>query len=167
MVTRYLFWFCLLIFFLILFFQLYLTEMNRKFDIRLFELTNVLKQEEVNRLKDISNLEVLQKKYEKIKNELAELDKKIEILNNVQKNPVPILKKVAYFLPGEIWLTKIHNEGRGKIYIEGESINYVQILNWIERLKQFPEISEIHFLKFQGHQVIRFTLELEIGGGTP
>lgn len=100
-----------------------------------------------------------QKNYEMLKKDCSELDGKIDLLQSDSANQIILLNKLADSLPENIWLTKIEANAKGKISIQGESINYEQVLQWVEDLKKNAGGFEVHLLDFQGQQVIQFSLE--------
>ena len=101
-----------------------------------------------------------QKEYELVQSECVKLDKQIVLLKSVGTQEVSLLGKLVGSMPENIWLTKIQSVGKGKISIQGESINYQQILHWVDKLKQLPGNSGVQLQHFESAEVIQFSLEL-------
>jgi type IV pilus assembly protein PilN len=67
-----------------------------------------------------------------------ELSQKIDIISNLKKKqsgPVHLLDEVSKALPNLVWLTAI-NQRSGRIQVDGESITYNAVADFIENLRR-------------------------------
>lgn len=138
--------------------QVYLTWKNLVFAGEI-KLQGDLPPDLISEIQDIKGKVDWQKNYEMLKKECSNLDRKIDLLESDGLKQIVLLRKLAEYLPENIWLKKIEVSAKGKISIQGESINYEQVLQWVEDLKKNAGEFEVHLLDFQGQQVIQFSLE--------
>ncbi len=153
--VTYLCWISIFLF--IVAFLLYgsLALLNHKIKIQLLDMAGQINIE-------IEEKEIRQKEYERAKKELDDINYQIGVLENM-KDLAPILSKIATYLPEQIWLEKIQSNEKGKIFIDAQSSDFTQIMVWVERLKEVPEITGVDLLYFKGEQMIQFTIEIKVG----
>lgn len=105
-------------------------------------------------------------------NEMAQLQSELTQLNatiaRLKKDSleqhVTLLRLLAQRLPEKIWLTKIATKDKGELFIQGESMEYEQILRWMDRLKKIDPIQRVNLLSLEGNETFYFSISLEWGG---
>jgi Tfp pilus assembly protein PilN len=80
----------------------------------------------------------LNDKVQNLKNEKQSLDKRFEVVKqiiNTRTSPMKILHYMAQNIPKDLWLSSLELSGN-KLLIEGNSLSYKSIGNFIENLKK-------------------------------
>jgi type IV pilus assembly protein PilN len=93
---------------------------------------------------EVRRLEAVIKEVEQFKAKKAELEKKIEIINNLkanQRGPVRMMDHVSRALPELLWLERM-KMGPSAIEIEGYAFNTNAVASFIENLDKVPEFDE-------------------------
>lgn len=104
---------------------------------------------------------------ETIKTELTNLDGKISRLTEgALTRQLNLLRLITEHFPEKIWLTKIEVQDKGELLVQGESMDYREIMCWIDTLKVMKEIRHVNLLSFEGKDILQFSIALEIVGGT-
>lgn len=100
-----------------------------------------------------------------LQSELTQLNTTIARLkkDSLEKH-VTLLRLLAERLPEKIWLTKIATKDKGELFIQGESMEYEQILRWMDRLKKIDPIQHVNLLSLEGNEMFYFSISLEWDG---
>ena len=95
-------------------------------------------QEEVERLRSVL------KEVEEFKAKKAELEHKIQVINDLrdnQRGPVQVMDSISKALPELLWLDKMQM-GPNQITLSGRAFNFNAIANFAENLDNVPEFRE-------------------------
>jgi type IV pilus assembly protein PilN len=93
---------------------------------------------------EVKELEPYIKEVEEFKAKKAELERKVQVINQLktnQRGPVQIMDQVSRALPELLWLTKLEATAT-TITISGEAFNTNAVANFIENLDRVPEFQE-------------------------
>ncbi len=94
--------------------------------------------------REVDELAPVIKEVEEFKAKKAELENKVQIVNNLKANqpgPVRIMDYVSRALPELLWLKRME-VGENKIVISGEAFNTNAVANFIENLDKVPVFQE-------------------------
>ncbi len=112
--------------------------------------------------REVDELAPVIKEVEEFKAKKAELENKVQIVNNLKANqpgPVRIMDHVSRALPELLWLKRME-VGPGKIVISGEAFNTNAVANFIENLDKVPVFQEPNLKDTsQRGQVYTFVVE--------
>ena len=93
---------------------------------------------------EVKELEPYIKEVEDFKAKKAELERKVQVINQLktnQRGPVQIMDQVSRALPELMWLTKM-DVTPTTITVTGEAFNTNAVANFIENLDRVPEFQE-------------------------
>lgn len=103
------------------------------------------KQDEVaTAQKEVDELAPIIKEVEEFKAKKAELQRKVQIINNLktrQLGPVRVMDEVSKALPELLWLTRMEVKP-SQIIVAGQAFNTNAVANFIENLDRVPEFQE-------------------------
>ncbi len=94
--------------------------------------------------KEVDELAPIIKEVEDFKAKKAELERKVQVINQLkanQRGPVRIMDYVSRALPELLWLNRMHVAAQA-ITISGEAFNTNAVANFMENLDRFPEFQE-------------------------
>jgi type IV pilus assembly protein PilN len=93
---------------------------------------------------EVDELEPIIREVEEFKAKKAELERKVQVINQLkanQRGPVRIMDYVSRALPELLWLNRMQ-VGSQTITISGEAFNTNAVANFMENLDRFPEFRE-------------------------
>ena len=93
---------------------------------------------------EVDELAPIIKEVEEFKAKKAELERKVQVINQLkanQRGPVRIMDYVSRALPELLWLNRMQ-VGPGSITLSGEAFNTNAVANFMENLDRFPEFRE-------------------------
>lgn len=103
---------------------------------------------------------------DRLKAEIAGLDAKIaQLSEGVPERALFLLHRLAEGFPENIWLTKIEVQEKGELLLRGESMDYKQIISWMNILKGMEGVGHVELLSFEGQEILQFSIALEMEGG--
>lgn len=111
-------------------------KLNRDLEAKKAEVAAA--EEEVRKLEDVL------KKVEEFKVMKAELERKIQVINDLrdnQRGPVQVMDAISRALPELLWLDRM-NMGPNQITLSGRAFNFNAIANFAENLDQVSEFKE-------------------------
>ena len=94
--------------------------------------------------REVDELEPYIREVEEFKAKKAELERKVEVINQLKTNqhgPVRVMDNISRALPELLWLTRTE-VGPATITITGEAFNTNAVANFIENLDRVPEFQE-------------------------
>ena len=94
--------------------------------------------------KEVDELEPIIKEVEEFKAKKIELERKVQVINQLkanQRGPVRIMDYISRGLPELLWLNRMQ-VGPNAITISGEAFNTNAVANFMENLDRFPEFQE-------------------------
>lgn len=94
--------------------------------------------------REVEELEPYIREVEEFKAKKAELERKVEVINQLkanQRGPVRVMDHISRSLPELMWLTRME-VGPTTITITGEAFNTNAVANFIENLDRVPEFQE-------------------------
>ena len=119
---------------------------------------------------EIVSLESIVKEVEAFQTRKGQLQKQIEVVNGLKRNqrrPALILDALSESLPDQVWLVKVHEQGRG-VKISGKSLNgNVGIATFMENMSRSPwlgtaELVESKSEVFRNRPVVSFTVTVPV-----
>jgi len=93
---------------------------------------------------EVDELAPFIKEVEEFKAKKAELERKIQVINNLkanQRGPVQVMDQISRALPELLWLTRMQVRGE-TITLQGQAFNTNAVANFIENLDRVPEFQE-------------------------
>ena len=94
--------------------------------------------------REVDELEPYIREVEEFKAKKAELERKVEVINQLKANqhgPVRVMDNVSRAMPELLWMNKME-VGPATITITGEAFNTNAVANFIENLDRVPEFQE-------------------------
>ncbi len=94
--------------------------------------------------REVKELEAVLKEVEDFKQKKAELEHKINVINQLKENqwgPVKIMDEISAALPDLLWLNSMTLRGRN-VELKGRAFNTNQVATFLESLKNVPEFAE-------------------------
>jgi type IV pilus assembly protein PilN len=94
--------------------------------------------------REVDELAPFIKEVEEFKAKKAELERKIQVINNLkanQRGPVQVMDQISRALPELLWLTRMQVRGE-TITLQGQAFNTNAVANFIENLDRVPEFQE-------------------------
>lgn len=94
--------------------------------------------------REVDELEPYIREVEEFKAKKAELERKVEVINQLKTNqhgPVRVMDNISRALPELLWLTRME-VAPTIITLTGEAFNTNAVANFIENLDRFPEFQE-------------------------
>ncbi len=94
--------------------------------------------------REVDELEPIIREVEEFKAKKAELERKVEVINQLkanQRGPVRVMDHISRSLPELMWLTRME-VGPTTITISGEAFNTNAVANFMENLDRVPEFQE-------------------------
>lgn len=113
--------------------------------------------------REVDQLALVLKEVEDFKKKKAELEHKIDVINELRENqqgPVRIMDQVSKSLPELLWLDQMQLRGRN-VELRGRAFNTNQIATFIENLNRIAEFQEPRFREAIQRQggIYQFSLE--------
>ena len=105
---------------------------------------NGKKDEVAEAQREVDELAPFIKEVEEFKEKKAELERKIQVINNLkanQRGPVQVMDQISRALPELLWLTRMQVRGE-TITLQGQAFNTNAVANFIENLDRVPEFQE-------------------------
>lgn len=99
-----------------------------------------------------------------LKQDLLKINQKISILDQDEWNFSSGLEQLTDSLPEKIWLTRIEYHEVGQLLVQGKSLDYNQILLWLEDLNQILDLTNVQPIYLKGDGFNEFTIKIEVGG---
>ena len=94
--------------------------------------------------KEVNELEPIIKEVEEFKAKKVELERKVQVINQLkanQRGPVRIMDYISRALPELLWLNRMQVSAQS-ITLSGEAFNTNAVANFMENLDRFPEFRE-------------------------
>lgn len=111
--------------------------------------------------KEVDELALVLKEVEDFKAKKAELEHKIQVINDLKRNqwgPVRIMDQISRALPDLLWLEQMQLRGNN-VDVRGKAFNTNQIATFIENLNKVPEFQEPRLKETRrGRGVYDFTI---------
>ena len=130
-----------------------------------FYITNAsrLESKAVELRAEAQALEKIIQEVEQFKKRKADLEERINLINNLKKNqkmPVRVMDRVSQDLPDLVWLTSMRVNGT-QVDIEGEALNTAAVAVFVENIKGDPLFNEpnIRSIARQGNTE-RYTFQM-------
>ncbi|MGB5815171.1 MAG: PilN domain-containing protein [Thermoanaerobaculia bacterium] len=105
---------------------------------------NGKKDEVAEASREVEELAAFIKEVQEFKAKKAELERKIQVINNLkanQRGPVQVMDQISRALPELLWLTRMQVRGE-TITLQGQAFNTNAVANFIENLDRVPEFQE-------------------------
>lgn len=127
-------------------------------------------QTELQRIQtETSRLQSIIGEIEQIKSRKADLEKKLEVIDSLEKDrltTVKVMETVARATPEQLWLTNLEYVG-GNVKVTGSATDNQIIAKYIQTLSQTPGVSNIVLSetkrgKEDGYDVVQFSMIFSI-----
>jgi type IV pilus assembly protein PilN len=123
--------------------------------------------------REVKELEAVLKEVEAFKKKKAELEHKINVINQLKQNqwgPVKVMDEISAALPDLLWLDSLTLRGKN-VELRGQAFNTNQIATFIESLKMVPEFDEpkppIEITQAQDHYTFSLSFDFAFAPVTP